>query len=83
MLVQRTPMSPPEAQAFEAAIRASGRDPQSFKAQVFEAAANDDEAAPLRRVHVVTRHAAAQYDASNGERWTENFARHLARGFFG
>lgn len=83
MLVQRTPMSPPEARAFEAAIRASGRDPQSFKAQVFEAAANDDQAAPLRRVHVVTRHAAAQYDASNGERWTENFARHLARGFFG
>jgi len=83
MLVQPAPMSPPEAQAFEAAIRASGRDPQGFKVQVFEAAANDEHATPLRRVHVVSRRAAAQYDASNGERWTENFARHLARGFFG
>jgi hypothetical protein len=81
MLVQRTPMSPRELEAFEAAIRASGRDPDSFKVQVFEAAAND-EAVRLRRVHIVTRHAAAQYDAS-AERWTENFARHLARGFFG
>ena len=82
MLVQRTPMSPRELEAFESAIRDSGRDPGSFKAQVFEAAANE-EATPLRRVHVVTRRAAAQYDASGGEGWTENFARHLARGFFG
>ena len=81
MLVQRTPMSPRELEAFEAAIRASGRDPDCFKVQVFEAAANE-AAIPLRRVHIVTRHAAAQYDASV-ERWTENFARHLARGFFG
>jgi hypothetical protein len=75
-------MSRPELEAFESAIRASGKDPGAFKAQVFEAAAND-EAAPLRRVHVVTRHAAAQYDASGASCWTDNFARHLARGFFG
>lgn len=82
MLVQCTPMSQRELEAFEAAIRASGRDPGGFKVQVFEAAAND-ETVRLRRVHVVTRRAAAQYDASGGERWTESFARHLARGFFG
>ena len=75
-------MSRPELEAFESAIRASGKDPEAFKAQVFEAAANDADA-PLRRVHIVTRHAAAQYDASAGSVWTENFARHLARGFFG
>jgi hypothetical protein len=82
MLVQCTPMSPRELQAFEAAILASGRDPDSFKAQVFEASVHGDSIR-LRRVHVVTRHAAAQYDASGGHHWTENFARHLARGFFG
>jgi hypothetical protein len=82
MLVQRASMPMPELEAFEAAIRASGRDPGAFKAQVFEAAANDP-AIPLRRVHIVTSRAAAQYDASPGAGWTESFARHLARGFFG
>ncbi|TFZ00523.1 hypothetical protein EZ313_18870 [Ramlibacter henchirensis] len=75
-------MSPFELEAFETAIRDSGRDPGSFKAQVFVAAAND-ASIRLRRVHIVSRHAAAQYDASGGSRWTESFARHLARGFFG
>lgn len=81
MLVERIPMPEPEAQAFEAAILASGRDPGAFKAQVFEAA--NDPGPRLRRVHVVTRRAAAQYEASAGPGWTESFARHLARGFFG
>jgi hypothetical protein len=81
MLVQRTPMPEPEWQAFEAAIRASGRDPSAFRAQVFEAA--NDPGPRMRRVHVVTLHAAAQYEASAGASWTESFARHLARGFFG
>jgi hypothetical protein len=82
MLVQCTPLPSAEHLAFEDAIRASGRDPSGFKAQMFHAAAQDP-AVPMRRVHIVTRHAAAQYDASNGPSWTENFARHLARGFFG
>jgi hypothetical protein len=47
---------------------------------MFEAAG--DLGAVMRRVHVVTRHAAAQYDASEGTGWTETFARHLALGFF-
>ena len=81
MLVQRVSMPSPELEAFESAIRASGRDPAAFRTQVFEAA--NDPSLPLRRVHVVTRHAAAQYDASGGPGWTEAFARHLARGFFG
>jgi hypothetical protein len=81
MLVQRTPIPWAEVQAFEDAILASGRDPAAFRAQMFEAANNDGAA--MRRVHVVTRHAAAQYDASDGAGWTESFARHLARGFFG
>jgi hypothetical protein len=70
-----------EAQAFEQAIRESGRDPADFRAQVFEAVAASCGA--MRRVHVITRCAAAQYEASGGAGWTENFARHLARGFFG
>jgi len=82
MLVQCTPMLAEELRAFQAAIRDSGRDPAAFKAQMFEAAANE-AAMPMRRVHVVTRHAAAQYEASAGCAWTESFARHLARGFFG
>lgn len=85
MLVQRVSMPSPELEAFEAAIRASGRDPAAFRAQVFEAAgeAANDPAMPLRRVHVVGTHAAAQYDATSGISWTQVFARHLARGFFG
>jgi hypothetical protein len=81
MLVRQTSIPPAEAKAFERAIRASGRDPAAFRAQMFEAAGNVD--AVMRRVHVVTRHAAAQYDASEGVGWTQTFARHLALGFFG
>ncbi|TFZ08593.1 hypothetical protein [Ramlibacter humi] len=80
MLVQCTLMAPAEAQAFEAAIRASGRDPRVFRAQVFEAA---NDPSPWRRVHVVAPRASAQYEASEGVAWTESFARHLARGLFG
>lgn len=81
MLVQSTLMPAPEALAFEAAIVASGRDPRAFRAQVFEARAAAGEC--MRRVHVVGGQAAAQYDASTGAGWTETFAQHLARGFFG
>jgi len=81
MLVQRTPIPPAELQAFEAAILASGRDPATFHAEMFQAA--NDAASPMRRVHVVSCRASAQYEASNGPAWTESFARHLARGFFG
>ncbi len=82
MLVQCTTIPIAELAAFEAAILASGRDPATFKAQMFEAAA-DEPGSAMRRVHIITRGAAAQYDASSGTGWTENFARHLARGFFG
>ena len=81
MLVRRTLMPFLEVQAFEAAIVANGRDPQAFRAEVFEARGGGGEF--LRRVHVVTAQAAAQYEASVGLGWTESFARHLARGFFG
>lgn len=81
MLVQCIPMPAAESVAFEAAIRASGRDPQAFRAQMFEARGAAGEF--LRRVHVVTARAAAQYEASLGQAWTESFSRHLARGFFG
>ena len=81
MLVHRTPMRSAEARAFEAAILATGRDPGAFRVQVFEA--RGDRGERLRRVHVGTRGAAAQYEASAGAAWTESFARHLARGFFG
>lgn len=81
MLVQCTLMSAAESLAFEAAIRAGGRDPRAFRAQVFEARGGAGEF--LRRVHVITARAAAQYEATAGLAWTESFSRHLARGFFG
>lgn len=81
MLVQRTSIPTAEAEAFEQAIRASGRDPAAFRAEMFEATGS--VGGSMRRVHVVTRQAAAQYDASEGTAWTESFARHLALGFFG
>lgn len=81
MLVHRSPMPAAESQAFEAAILANGGDPVAFRVQVFEARGEGGEF--LRRVHVVTARAAAQYEASAGAAWTESFARHLARGFFG
>lgn len=80
MLVQRTPIPAAEFQDFERAIRANGKDPRTFKAQMF--ATLLEAGTTLRRVHVVAPGAAAQYDAS-GPDWTQNFARHLARGFFG
>jgi hypothetical protein len=82
MLVSRTPIPMAEFEAFEAAIRAGGRDPEAFRAQMFETTCTDS-GMPLRRVHVVSPNAAAQYDASGGVGWTESFARHVARGFFG
>ncbi|HZY19338.1 MAG TPA: hypothetical protein VFE82_12725 [Ramlibacter sp.] len=82
MLVRHTPIPAVEAKAFEAAIRASGRDPAGFRAQMYEAVATV-EGELMRRVHIVSACAAAQYDASTGREWTEHFARHLARGFFG
>jgi len=81
MLVQRSPMPSAEVQAFQAAIVATGRNPEAFRVQVFEAWG--DEGERMRRVHVVTQGAAVQYEASAGAAWTESFARHLARGFFG
>jgi hypothetical protein len=81
MLVQRTPMPAAEIQAFQSVILGAGRDPGAFRVQVFEA--RDESGERLRRVHVVTQGAAAQYEASSGAAWTESFARHLARGFFG
>jgi hypothetical protein len=80
MLVQRTPIPASEFQDFEQAIRANGKDPRTFKAQMF---ATLLAGTTFRRVHVVAPRAAAQYDASGGSSWTQNFARHLARGFFG
>jgi len=82
MRVQPISIPATEHQAFEQAIRASGREPGAFRAQMFSAAGLGAEG-PMRRVHVVTQRAAAQYDASCGDEWTRNFALHLARGFFG
>lgn len=82
MLVHRTDISDTERHDFEQAIRASGRDPGAFKAELFEATLSD-LGSTARRVHVVTCTAAAQYEASAGIAWTQNFARHLARGIFG
>ncbi|HSV34446.1 MAG TPA: hypothetical protein VLI46_02755 [Ramlibacter sp.] len=82
MLVHRAHISAAEQQAFENAILASGRDPRAFTAELFEASITGVHRR-LRRVHVATCGAAAQYEASAGAGWTKNFARHLARGVFG
>ena len=82
MLVHRADISASERQAFEQAIRASGRDPRAFRAELFEATLGE-LGRTLRRVHVATRGAAAQYEASSGIAWTRSFARHLAKGVFG
>jgi hypothetical protein len=82
MLVHRADMTASERQEFEQAIRASGKDPLAFKAELFEATLAG-VGRTLRRVHVVTCNAAAQYEASAGRSWTKIFARHLARGVFG
>ena len=82
MLVHCADIPSAERADFERAIRASGKDPRAFKAQMFEATLQE-LGATLRRVHVYTRGAAVQYDASTGSPWTVNFAAHLARGLFG
>lgn len=81
MVIQRTQLPAAERQDFEAAIRGCGRDPAAFRAELYETCCT--EAGMLRRVHVVTRGAAAQYEATEGCGWTEKFARHLASGVFG
>jgi hypothetical protein len=81
MLVHRADITASERHEFEQAIRASGKDPRAFKAELFEA--TPGELGTLRRVHVATHGAAAQYEASSGAAWTRSFARHLARGIFG
>jgi hypothetical protein len=84
MLVHRADISALERQDFEKAIRASGKDPHAFRAELFETSLS--EAGPmLRRVHVQATGsgAAAQYDASDEVSWTGKFALHLALGVFG
>jgi hypothetical protein len=82
MLVHCADIPTAELAAFEQAIRASGKDPRAFKAQMFEATLQE-LGATQRRVHVATRSAAAQYEASAGRSWIKSFARHLAKGVFG
>lgn len=82
MLVHRADISAAERRDFEQAIRECGRDPGEFRAELFEATLVEANCT-LRRVHVVTCRAAAQYEASSGVCWTGKFASHLARGVFG
>jgi hypothetical protein len=84
MLVHRADISAPDRRDFEQAIRACGKDPLSFHAELFETTLS--QAGPtLRRVHVqlLSSSAAAQYDASGDASWTGKFALHLALGVFG
>ena len=84
MLVHRADISATEQRDFEQAIRACGKDPLAFRAEMFETSLSD--AGPmLRRVHVHMTgcRAAAQYDASGDVSWTGKFALHLALGVFG
>ena len=83
MRVHCIPMPLPERRAFEGAIRDSGRDPGTFRVQVFAAQGVLGAACGMRCVHVASDRGAAQYDASEGSSWTDTFTRHLARGFFG
>jgi hypothetical protein len=82
MLVHRAEISASERQDFEQAIRDCGKDPCAFKAELFETTLAE-LGRTLRRVHVMTAKAAAQYDASSEIQWTQNFARHLAQGVYG
>jgi hypothetical protein len=82
MLVHRTQISAVERQDFEQAIRNCGRDPDTFKAELFEATLAG-EGATLRRVHIVAAGAAAQYEATDSSAWMHKFVRHLAMGVFG
>jgi hypothetical protein len=82
MLVHRADISATERQDFEQAIRACGKDPCAFKAELFETTLAE-LGRTLRRVHVASRKGSAQYEATFGTPWTQNFARHLALGVFG
>jgi hypothetical protein len=84
MLVHRADIPARERVDFEEAIRASGKDPRSFIAELFETTLAET-GAKLRRVHVrmVGSCAAAQYEAGEEELWTGKFAMHLALGRFG
>ena len=82
MLVHRADITDTERLDFEHAIRACGKDPRAFRAELFETTL-DEFGGTLRRVHVVTRGASAQYEASGEASWTGKFARHLALGIFG
>ena len=84
MLVHRAAISALERDDFEQAIRASGKNPDTFRAELFETTLSDS-GPTLRRVHVhvVDSGAAAQYEASGELSWTGRFALHLALGVFG
>lgn len=84
MLVHRHDLSAAERLDFEQAIRACGKDPCAFMAELFETTL-EETGATLRRVHVrvVGSCVAAQYEASGEPSWTGKFARHLALGVFG
>jgi hypothetical protein len=84
MLVHRADITAPDREHFEQAIRACGKDPHAFRAELFETRLSAS-GPMLRRVHVhsVNSSAAAQYDATGDESWTGRFALHLALGVFG
>ena len=85
MLVHRAQIPAAERVDFEEAIRACGKDPRAFTAEMFETTLAE-HGASLRRVHVrvVDGSAAALYEASGlGMTWTGRFALHLAMGRFG
>jgi hypothetical protein len=68
MLVHRADITAIERHHFEEAIRASGRDPRAFSAELFETTLAD---------------CGAVLRPSSGTEWTGKFARHLASGIFG
>jgi hypothetical protein len=84
MLVHRSDITESERADFEQAIRACGKDPCTFTAELFETTLAEN-GGTLRRVHVrmTSSCAAAQYEASGAESWTGKFAMHLALGRFG
>ena len=81
MLVHRADISATERQDFEQAIRASGKDPLAFKAELFEATLAG-VGRTLRRVHVATCNAAAQYEASAGSVVDQEFRAASRQGSF-
>ena len=78
MRVQRGDVSEAERSAFEAVVRAGGRDPAEFRLEVFTV----EGAETLRTIHVAGGHGVAQYDGAAGRTWTLSFAAHLAKGCF-